>query len=179
MRNAAADAAPRAGLPDNGFLAHISPWTRTPLRAVWATVLLSILPGLLDLASPIAANAIFSLCAIALDTSYIIPIALRRAFRNHPEVHFRPGPFHMPGMLGWLANGTCILWTCFVVVVFSFPNYRPVTKENMNYAAVRAIFWRSCVMRADASPCTADHGWRRRPLRVRYFAHARTSDVRG
>jgi len=37
---------------------------------------IGIIPGLLQLASPIAANAIFSLCAIALDTSYIIPIFL-------------------------------------------------------------------------------------------------------
>jgi amino acid transporter len=65
-----------AGFPDGGLLAKISPWTQTPLLAVWATTILSILPGLLDLASPIAANAIFSLCAIALDSSYIIPIFL-------------------------------------------------------------------------------------------------------
>jgi hypothetical protein len=37
---------------------------------------LSIIPGFLDLASPIAANAIFALTAIALDLSYIIPIFL-------------------------------------------------------------------------------------------------------
>ena len=33
-------------------------------------------PGLLDLASPVAANAIFALTAMALDLSYIIPIFL-------------------------------------------------------------------------------------------------------
>jgi amino acid transporter len=64
------------GLPDGGLLARISPWTQTPLLAVWATTILSILPGLLDLASPVAANAIFALCAIALDSSYVIPIFL-------------------------------------------------------------------------------------------------------
>jgi hypothetical protein len=77
---------------------------------VWACTFLSVLPGLLDLASPIAANAIFSLCAIALDSSYIIPIACRRIFRNHPEVQFKPGPFYM-GTIGWAANITCIVWT--------------------------------------------------------------------
>jgi hypothetical protein len=75
------------------------------------------------------------LCAIALDTSYVIPIFCRRLFRNHPEVRFVPGPFYMGGVLGWAANITCCVWTAFVVVIFSFPNVRPVTAENMNYAA--------------------------------------------
>lgn len=64
------------GLPDGGFLAYNSKWTMTPLRAVWACTLISVVPGLLDLASPIAANAIFALTAMALDFSYIIPIFL-------------------------------------------------------------------------------------------------------
>ena len=38
--------------------------------------MLSVLPGLLDLASPIAANAIFAMTAMAFDLSYIVPIFL-------------------------------------------------------------------------------------------------------
>ena len=53
-----------------------SNWTQTPLIAIWFTTLISIIPGLLDLASPIAANAMFALTAMALDLSYIIPIFL-------------------------------------------------------------------------------------------------------
>jgi len=128
------------GLPDNGYFGHIAGSTRTPLRAIWLTTILSILPGLLDLASPIAANAIFTLTAIALDLSYIIPIFLRRLYANHPEVNFRPGPFYMgPGLLGWAANVACISWTLFVCVIFSLPTVFPVTKDNMNYAAVITI----------------------------------------
>jgi hypothetical protein len=40
------------------------------------------------------------------------------------------------GLLGWVANVSCIIWTCFIVVIFSLPNYKPVTPQNMNYAAV-------------------------------------------
>ncbi|KAL4066404.1 amino acid permease-domain-containing protein [Scleroderma yunnanense] len=69
--------------------------------------------GFLDLASPIAANAIFALTAMALDLSYIIPIFLRRVYGNHPEVQFKP--------------------------VFSLPTVLPVTKENMNYAAIITV----------------------------------------
>jgi amino acid transporter len=128
------------GFPDKGYLSHMSNRTQTPLRAVWACTIFCILPGLLDLASPVAANAIFSLCAIALDSSYIIPIFLRRWFRNHPEVNFKPGPFYLgDGILGWACNITCIVWTCFIVVIFSLPNYLPVTKNNMNYASVITV----------------------------------------
>lgn len=64
------------GLPDRGYFGHVSKWTQTPLRAIWFTTVIGILPGFLDFASPAAANAIFSLTAMALDISYIIPIFL-------------------------------------------------------------------------------------------------------
>ncbi|PSR79930.1 hypothetical protein PHLCEN_2v6831 [Hermanssonia centrifuga] len=40
------------------------------------------------------------------------------------------------GMLGWVVNINCILWTLFVSVLFSMPNYLPVDKSNMNYASL-------------------------------------------
>ncbi|KAF8494443.1 amino acid permease [Russula emetica] len=125
------------GFPDNGYFGHISKRTHTPLRAIGLTTFLSILPGLLDFASPVSANAIFSLTAMALDISYIIPIALRRIFRHHPEVQFKPGPFYLgDGLLGWAVNLNCIMWTLFVSVIFSLPTYLPVTSNTMNYASV-------------------------------------------
>ena len=126
-----------AGFPDRGYFGCVSKRTHTPLRAIWLTTFFCVLPGLLDFASPVAANAIFSLTAIALDISYIIPIALRRIFQHHPEVQFKPGPFYLgDGLLGWAVNINCIVWTLFVSVIFSLPTYLPVTKNTMNYAAV-------------------------------------------
>jgi hypothetical protein len=139
---------------------------------------MSILPGLLDFASPVAANAIFSLTAMALDISYIIPIALRRIFQHHPEVRFKPGPFYLgDGLLGWAVNLNCILWTLFVSVIFSLPTYLPVTSNTMNYSSVitgsvlllamyvpynsSPLFFRPA-SRADTSPSSV-------PLRIWYF----------
>ncbi|KAH9964971.1 amino acid/polyamine transporter I [Russula dissimulans] len=125
------------GFPDRGYFGYVSKWTQTPLRAIWLTTIFSILPGLLDFASPVAANAIFSLTAMALDISYIIPIALRRVFARHPEVQFKPGPFYLgDGWLGWTLNLCCITWTLFVSVIFSLPTVLPVTVNTMNYASV-------------------------------------------
>jgi hypothetical protein len=128
------------GLPDGGYFGENSKFTSTPLRAIWLCTFISILPGLLDLASPIAANAIFSLCAIALDTSYIIPIFLRRVCHDHPDVMFKPGPFNLGnGFLGKFCNWICIFWTLFVCVIFSFPTVLPVTGSNMNYSSVCCV----------------------------------------
>ncbi|KAF8064061.1 APC amino acid permease [Lyophyllum atratum] len=128
------------GLPDWGFFGRNSKKTMTPIRAIWLSTIFSILPGLLDLASPIAANAIFSLTAMALDLSYIIPIFLRRVFQDHPDVMFKPGPFYMgDGFIGKACNFICITWTLFIVVIFSLPTVLPVTPSNMNYASVITV----------------------------------------
>ena len=67
----------------------------------------------------------------------------RRWYRNHPEVKFTPGPFYMgDGIIGWVANVNCILWTLFVCVIFALPTELPVNATTMNYAAVRALSWR-------------------------------------
>ncbi|KAF9060665.1 APC amino acid permease [Rhodocollybia butyracea] len=128
------------GFPDGGYFGYNSKLTQTPLRAIILCTVLSIIPGLLDLASPIASNAIFALCAISLDLSYIIPIFLRRVFQNHPEVMFKPGPFYMgDGIIGLGANWICISWTLFVCVILSFPTILPVTPQTMNYASVITV----------------------------------------
>lgn len=59
-----------APLSDRGLFGEVNKYTRTPLYSVWIVVLLSFLPGLLDLASPVAANAIFSLTAMGVSDSY-------------------------------------------------------------------------------------------------------------
>jgi len=74
---------------------------------------------------------------MALDISYIIPIALRRVYARHPEVQFNPGPFYLgDGWLGWAVNVCSIVWTLFVSVIFSLPTVLPVTANTMNYASV-------------------------------------------
>ncbi|KAH9820097.1 amino acid permease-domain-containing protein [Melampsora americana] len=124
------------GLPDDGLFARLSS-NKVPVYAVWVVIICSILMGLLDFVSVVALNAIFSLCTMALDTSYAIPIALKMVFMDHPEVNFKPGPFNLGrGPLMWLCNGISVAWVSFVVVILALPTVRPVTAVNMNYASV-------------------------------------------
>ncbi|KAI5478049.1 amino acid permease [Pseudohyphozyma bogoriensis] len=122
------------GLPDRGLFSKLSK-SRVPVYAVllvvfWAAVLI-----MLDFASIVAVDAVFALCAIALDSSYIIPIACRLIFANHPDVAFQPGPFALPPTISKIVSVAAIGWTCFVCVILALPTVIPVTATSMNYAA--------------------------------------------
>lgn len=132
------------GLPDRGILSRLSA-QKVPVYAVWAVIVVSVLMGLLDLASKVAMNAIFSLCTIALDSSYAIPIVMKLIFMNHPEVQFKPGPFSLgKGPLMWFVNCVSLAWISFVIVVLALPTAIPVTLANMNYSSVITFIVISC-----------------------------------
>jgi hypothetical protein len=51
------------------------------------------------------------------------------------------------GKIGYFVNWWAIIWTVFVSIIFIFPAYKPVTKDNMNWAIVflAAIFGASAI----------------------------------
>ncbi|GAA5913244.1 hypothetical protein JCM6882_000041 [Rhodosporidiobolus microsporus] len=123
------------GLPDRGLFCRMSK-QKVPVWSVWLVCVFCAILGLLNFASAVAVNAVFSLCAIALDTSYIIPIACKLVFRDHPDVAFSPGPFSLGrGFIGHLIPGIAISWTCFVVIILALPESIPVMASSMNYSS--------------------------------------------
>lgn len=64
--------------------ARMSPTTKTPLNAVWLVVAGSMLLGSLHWASSSSLEAVFSMCAVALDLSYVVPVACRLIFQCVP-----------------------------------------------------------------------------------------------
>ncbi|TID19249.1 hypothetical protein CANINC_003820 [Pichia inconspicua] len=121
------------GLPYYKFWYHLTPSTQQPTRCIWLIVLINALLSLINLGSTIAMNAVFSATAIATDWSYVIVIAafaLNREKMGVPRGPFNMGRFSKPIMLY-----SCV-WTVFLSIVFVFPNYMPVDKENMNYTVV-------------------------------------------
>ncbi|GAA5849196.1 hypothetical protein JCM8547_006475 [Rhodosporidiobolus lusitaniae] len=125
-------------LPDRGFFAKNAK-NKVPINAVWLTCFFCACLGMLDFAGSggVVINAVFSLCAIALDSSYCIPIACKIIFRHHPEVDYQPGPFSLEryGFIGRIIPIIAIVWTLFVVVILALPESIPVTAATMNYSA--------------------------------------------
>ncbi|PYH44572.1 amino acid transporter [Aspergillus saccharolyticus JOP 1030-1] len=121
-------------LPFSNAWTKISPLTGTPLNAVWISTFFCIAINLIALGSYTAISAVFTLCSIALDWSYCIPVLCKLLFGK-----FKPGPWHM-GRLSPFVNAWACLWTLFVSIIFVLPTARPVTAENMNYACVFLVF---------------------------------------
>ncbi|KAF2090345.1 amino acid transporter [Saccharata proteae CBS 121410] len=120
-------------IPLSNVWTKINKRTGTPIYAVWITVFWCIAINLIGLGSYTAIDGVFSVCAIALDWSYVIPIMCKLIFGK-----FKPGPWNM-GKLSFLVNAYACLWTLFVSIIFILPTERPTTAQNMNYAAVFLI----------------------------------------
>lgn len=128
------------GLPFSDFWHHITPRTGVPTRCVWLVCVINCLLTLINLGSTIAMNAIFSACAICTDWSYILVIFCFAV--NARKMGVAKGPFNLKKLSHPIMFASCV-WTVFVSIVFVFPNYMPVTKENMNYTVVilAAVFF--------------------------------------
>ena len=113
-------------LPFSNVWVKVSPYTGTPLYAVWISVVFCIAINLIALGSYTAVNAVFTLCSIALDWSYCIPVLCKLVFGQ-----FRPGPWHM-GIFSNAVNAWACLWTLFVSIIFVLPTERPVTPDNVS-----------------------------------------------
>ncbi|KDQ58795.1 hypothetical protein JAAARDRAFT_193315 [Jaapia argillacea MUCL 33604] len=134
-------------LPDGKLCAKVWRKTGTPVNAVILTVVAAALFGLLDLASYVAINAVFSVTAVALDLSYAIPVLAKLAIwlMDHSETKFTPGPFYL-GKWGYAINAYALIWTALETGILIMPQVYPVTALTMNYAGpiiggVCALSW--------------------------------------
>lgn len=100
--------------------------SRTPVAAVWAYAALAAAANLLGLVSGPAIAAVFNVCAVALNSSYLLPIVCKMAYRR-----FEPGPWHL-GRWSLPVNALAVAWNVFVGVIFFFPTQLPVTGENVS-----------------------------------------------
>lgn len=125
-------------LPLSNVWTKINPKTGTPLYAVWICVFFCTVINFIGFGSYTAILGVFNICAIALDWSYIIPIACKLLFGR-----FKPGPWHM-GPLGKFVNAWACLWTLFVTIIFLLPTAMPVAADTMNYACVFLVFILVC-----------------------------------
>ncbi|KAH3661192.1 hypothetical protein OGAPHI_006599 [Ogataea philodendri] len=121
------------GVPFSWIWYHLDKRTGVPVRTVWLTTLVNCLLTLINLGSSIAMSAIFSACAIATDWSYVLVIFFFMI--NADRMGVKPGPYNLKKFTKPIMFYACI-WTVFVSIVFIFPNYMPVTAQNMNYTVL-------------------------------------------
>lgn len=105
-----------------------------PLYAIALTAVINALLGLINIASTVAFNAIVSLVAAGLFSSYMISISLmlRKRIKKEP-IPF--GPWNM-GRAGFAVNVYALAYTVIVTVFSFFPPATPVTAVSMNWSCV-------------------------------------------
>ena len=108
-------------------------WTRvdvktgTPIPAVWGYAVAVVIVNLLGLVSGIAIAAVFTVCAIALNVSYLIPILCKMMYPNR----FERGPWHL-GRWSTAVNIIAVFWNTFIAIILFLPLQLPVTPSNVS-----------------------------------------------
>ncbi|KAI7839985.1 hypothetical protein COHA_006306 [Chlorella ohadii] len=119
-------------VPGHRWWHHLNPRTKTPVNAVWLSVLIAFILGLPVLDSTMVFTAVTSIATVGLYISYVIPSFLRITIYRKS---FQRGPFHL-GFLSIPIGMIAVTWVIFLTVIFVLPTAYPVTKENLNYAGV-------------------------------------------
>jgi amino acid transporter len=128
------------GMPGSKSLKQVSGKYRTPVRAILITSVLAIAICLYSAASFV----VTSISTITLYLAYVIPIYLN--WRNKrcgcgefttPET----APWNL-GRWGKIINAVAIVWTAFIVIVFSLPPNELVLWTMLLVALLLAIYWR-------------------------------------
>lgn len=128
-------------MPFANYFAHVHPGLKVPVRMI---VLVSVLQGLLGfiyLGNTTAFNAILSMAIIGMYLSYILPIIYMLLCGRKKLSAADYGPFKLGKVGGTIINTVAILWLILAMVFSTFPNFQPVTAQNMNYSTVVLAGW--------------------------------------
>lgn len=125
------------GLPLSNFWAKVSPKFRTPANAIWITVFLAFLCGLLDNVYAV----VTALTVIGLHTSFLIPLYLKlRAKRRGIWTKEDDGPWSLGNWSGFV-NVVAISWIIFLDVLFAIsPNDVKITDNYTLHYATGKVF---------------------------------------
>lgn len=122
------------GLPFSNYLAHVDPFWRVPVRALWAQGAVVGLVGVLYLFTNTAVDAVVSVTTVALTVSYGFPMLAVLVFG---KADLPPGRFSLgrwSSVVNYVGLGYCAVTTVF----FLFPGSPSPNYRNMNYAV--AVF---------------------------------------
>ncbi|KAI5457566.1 amino acid/polyamine transporter I [Mariannaea sp. PMI_226] len=120
-------------IPGAHLLCRVDKNLGVPVNAIALVTVVQMLLGLINLGSSSAFTAFVSVGVMALEISYLIPVAIS-LFHESKEVNaarFTCGP-----VIGTAVNCAAVAWIIFQVVLFSMPTALPVTAVTMNYSSV-------------------------------------------
>lgn len=128
------------GMPGSTLLKKVNGHYRTPVPAIIVTSILAVLLCLYAAAHYV----VVSISTITLYLAYVIPIYLN--WRNKRR---QQGEYVTPAMAPWnlgrwgkIINVIAILWTSFIVVVFSIPPNELTLWTMLGVAAALGIYWK-------------------------------------
>lgn len=103
-----------------------------PSRAIVLVSVIVLLLSLLNIGngSYVALSAIVSLSSLAIYLSYAIVLSVVLYARLSDGIEFGVWNF---GKAGTFINVFALIYTLYAIIWLPFPNYLPVTADNMNY----------------------------------------------
>ena len=119
--------------PFSNTLGRVSTTWRNPFNATLTCGLIVTLLGCLYVGSSTAFNAFVGSFVIFSTCSYLaalLPHILSR------RANIIPGPFFMPGLVGYIVHGVSCSCIITVVIIYCFPYSLPVSALSMNYASL-------------------------------------------
>ncbi|KIX02539.1 uncharacterized protein Z518_08480 [Rhinocladiella mackenziei CBS 650.93] len=123
-----------SGLPGHSWLSRVSPGWNIPLPAVTVSLTVSALLSLINIGSTVALNAITSLGAIAVLTSYFLTISCIVYRRLHgPALPTRRWSL---GRWGLAINCAALVFLIPLIFFLTWPLVTPVTATTMNWSSV-------------------------------------------
>lgn len=128
-------------MPFSGYFAHVHPGLKVPVRMVVLVSVLQALLGFIYLGNTTAYNAILSMAIIGMYLSYILPIMYMLLYGRRKLSVDEYGPFKLGKVGGMVTNVFSIAWLLLAMIFSTFPNFQPVTAQNMNYSTVVLAGW--------------------------------------
>lgn len=122
------------GLPFSWYIKVVNQKLKVPLRSTVVCALFALIIGLLILAGPVAANALFSIGIIGNYLSWSTPQLLRLLFANES---FKPGSFYLGKILSPIVVTISIISQYLIMILSFFPSRKHLkSASEMNYAIV-------------------------------------------
>jgi choline transport protein len=127
--------------PFSSYFSHVHPRLKVPVRMIVLVSVLQALLGFIYLGNTTAFNAVLSMAIIGMYLSYLLPIVYMALFGRSKLSKAEYGPFRLGKTAGLLTNLVAAVWLIFAMVFSTFPNFMPVSAQNMNYSTVVLAGW--------------------------------------